>query len=290
MISIILTAYREEKTIGRALLSIINQNIKENYELILSAPDDETLLEAKKYQKYFKKFKLIKDRGIGKPSALNMVLSQAEGDIFILTDGDVFCENIKELLKHFKDPNVGAVCGHPISVNSRNNVLGYWSNLLFDLANRLRIRRYKDRKFIFCSGYLFALRNGIIGKIPNDVLDDAYISQEVWKKGYKINYEPTALVFVKNPENIRDWIKQKKRNMYGELQLKKYRINSMRSFEDEVSYGLRYALSYPKKPKEFLWTFLLFGARFYAWLNAFIDIKIKKEQMRKIWVRVESTK
>jgi glycosyltransferase involved in cell wall biosynthesis len=51
MISIIITAFKEPKTIGKCIEAIINQDIKEDYELILSAPDKETQDIAKTYQK-----------------------------------------------------------------------------------------------------------------------------------------------------------------------------------------------------------------------------------------------
>ena len=51
MISIIITAFKEPKTIGKAIESFTNQKIKEKYELYVVAPDKETLDIARKYQK-----------------------------------------------------------------------------------------------------------------------------------------------------------------------------------------------------------------------------------------------
>ena len=50
MISIIITAFREPN-VGIAIESFLNQNIKEKYELIVSAPDKETQNIVKKYKK-----------------------------------------------------------------------------------------------------------------------------------------------------------------------------------------------------------------------------------------------
>lgn len=43
MISIIITSFKEPDTIGKAIDSIISQKINYDYELIISAPDIETL-------------------------------------------------------------------------------------------------------------------------------------------------------------------------------------------------------------------------------------------------------
>ena len=43
MLSIIITSFHEPRTIGKAIESFINQDIREKYELIVAAPDKETL-------------------------------------------------------------------------------------------------------------------------------------------------------------------------------------------------------------------------------------------------------
>ena len=112
MISIIITAYKEPNTVGRCIESIINQQIKDKFEIIVVCPDEETKKEALK----FKNIKHIQDPGLGKPTALNLAFKEAMGDILILTDGDVFLEkeSINKILIQFNNKNVGAVSGHPI--------------------------------------------------------------------------------------------------------------------------------------------------------------------------------
>jgi cellulose synthase/poly-beta-1,6-N-acetylglucosamine synthase-like glycosyltransferase len=292
MISIIITSFKEPQTIGRAIEHILANKIKGKYEILVTAPDEETLNAARIYAKKNRNIKVIKDNGQGKPAALNLVFSKAKGDILVLTDGDVYIDKnaISNLLLSFSDKQVGAVSGRPISLNSKSDMIGYWSQTLFDMAHSLRKKRSKQNQFLLCSGYLFALRKGIVKQMPLDILDDAYISQEVWMKNYKIKYSENAFVYVKNPTTFKDWIKQKKRNMYGEFELKKYNIPSMRSFKDELKYGLFGIFRYPKSIKELFWTITLFSARLYVWMLAFILVKFKKKELRKVWQRVESTK
>ncbi len=291
MLSIIITTYKEPKTIGKAIESFTNQKIKD-YELLALCPDKETADVIKQYSKKNKKIKYIKDLGRGKPSALNLALKKAKGDILVLSDGDVFVskDSVSLLLKHFKNKKIGAVTGRPVSISERNSMLGYWSHLLTEAAHKTRIRR-KD-KFIDCSGYLYATRN-IIKEIPKDSLsDDAVISHLIWEKGYKIDYEPKAEVYVKYPTNFRDWIKQKKRSAGGYNQITQFfgKTEKMRSFSREIIFGWYKALTYPKNIKEFIWTLLLFIARLYLWILIYVDINLKKEEFKKTWQRVESTK
>jgi cellulose synthase/poly-beta-1,6-N-acetylglucosamine synthase-like glycosyltransferase len=294
MITVVITAYKEPRTIGKAIEQILKNKITEDYELIVMAPDEETLNAARKYLKYSKKIKILKDEGKGKPAALNMFFKKAKGRIIILTDGDVHIKEnaIPFLLKKFEDPRVGAVTGRPISTNDRKTMLGFWSHLLTDAAHHTRERRIKDGKMIVCSGYLYAIRAGIIESIPEDALsDDAVISHMIFEKGYITHYSPDAEVYIKYPDNFKDWIKQKKRSAGGYNQLARMVKNKerMRSFGKEVA-GILFVLAYPKTFLEMFHTTMLVLARIYLWILIFIDINIRKKEFKKIWVRVESTK
>jgi cellulose synthase/poly-beta-1,6-N-acetylglucosamine synthase-like glycosyltransferase len=134
------------------------------------------------------------------------------------------------------------------------------------------------------------MRKGLVNQIPASVLDDSYISQIIWKKGYKIKYEEKAEAFIKNPETFKDWIKQKKRNTFGELQLRKTTKSSMRGFKEEARGGIIKVFTYPKTMKEIFWTGFLVLARLYVWINATYNAKIKRVHMKKVWVRIETTK
>jgi len=294
MISIILTGYKEQRTIGRAIEQILDNKIKGKYEILVLAPDNETLEAARVYSTKNDKIKVIGDKGKGKPAALNLAFSKSKGDILVLTDADVFiAENaISNILKPFKNPKIGAVSGHPLSTNDKKTMLGFWSHLLVDIAHRIRQERYAKNQMIVCSGYLYAFRKKLIKNIPEDVFsEDAVISHLIAEKGYGIAYAGDALVFVKYPLNFKDWIIQKRRSAGGYNQLK-YLIKTkerMRSFAKE-SAGIFKVLSYPKTIKQFFYTVILVLARIYLWILIYVDINLKKKEFKKIWKRVESTK
>ncbi|MEM3405622.1 MAG: glycosyltransferase [Candidatus Pacearchaeota archaeon] len=293
MISIIITSFKEPKTIGKAIESFINQKIKEKYELIVCAPDEETLNVARKYSKKNKKIKIFQDPGKGKSYALNLLLPKIKGRIIILSDGDVYVSrnSINEILEKFEDDKIGCVTGRPISINSKNDLFGYWSHVLFDAAHKLRLKNYKQGKFIECSGYLWAFRNGIIKDFPINVSEDSIVPILFWKKGYKIAYAEKAEVYVKNPNNLHDFIEQKKRNIKGHESLSLHVKNPprMKTFFSEIKNSY-FLLFYPKNFKEFLFTLILFPLRLYIWLLTFYHIKIKKQPYKDGWKRIESTK
>lgn len=295
MISIIITAFKEPKTIGKAIESFLKQGVKSKFELIVSAPDKETLNAAKKYSYKNKKIKLFKDPGKGKSYALNLLFKKIKGDIIILTDGDVyvFDNSINEILKKFNDSKVGCVTGRPIPLENKKTKYGYWANFLFDSAHQLRKRLNKKRKFLECSGYLWAFRNKIIKNFPLDVAEDTIVPYLFSEKDYKITYAEKALVFVKNVDNWREWISQKTRTSKAHETLNKYvnthKIPRTKTFSNEFR-GILYLFSYPKNLREFFWTLELFLARLYMWGIVFFEIYFKKNYHKDNWERVESTK
>jgi len=283
MIDIIITSYNEPKATLRAVNAFLKQKIKGDFRITVVDPFPEVGDFLKKHLKS-KNFVFYLDSGEGKSYALNLLFqeyaSSNKNDLFILTDGDVHVsENcVKEILKAFKDKKVGCVTGKPVSIDSRDTKYGYWSHLLFDGIDRVRKNFTKDKKFFECSGYLFAIRKGIILDFPLEASEDSIIPYLFWKKGYKIAYVPKAEVYIKNPSNWQDWVNQKIRNIKGHENLNKIAPDMPRtkSFFNEIKEGTLFALAYPESLKEFWWTKQLFLARLYIYLRAFIELRKKK--------------
>lgn len=294
MLTILITAYREERTLGRAMEAFLTQDLPPDWELWVVCPDEETAAVANQYAQENPRIKLLRDEGKGKPVALNLALSAARVEILVLSDGDVYVGpgSVRALLAAFTDPRVGIVSGHPVSLSPRGTMLGYWSHLLVDAgAHRQRLRRAGEGAFLECSGYLYAFRRALVQPVPEDSLaEDGLISHRVWEQGYLTAYAPEALVYVKYPTSYRDWIKQKIRSMGGYAQGYVQAARGMRSFRREAWDGVWAAIQYARNPKELWWTLLLFIARAHVWLRVWWDVKCRKRPFSDVWQRVNSTK
>ncbi len=274
-----------------ALEALIAQYGCPKPEILVICPDDVTASVAST----FRQVRVLRDQGHGKPAALNLGLSAATGDIVVMTDGDVYVGPgaLAALLEPFADPTVGAVSGRPISISPRNTMLGYWSHLLADAgAHEERLRRDRKGIFLVCSGYLYAIRQGIIPAIPEDALaEDAVISHMIAERGYQIRYAPAAAVFVKYPQTYQDWLKQKVRSGGGYVQpIIAASPLRMRSFRHEVVAGTWRALTYARTLREWCWTWLLFAARLHLWLLILLRVRLQRQRLAELWQRVESTK
>lgn len=295
MISIIITAFKEPKTIGRAINSFISQNISEEYEIIISAPDKETIDAVKKYKKINNRIKIFKDPGKGKSYALNLLLPKIKGKFIILSDGDVYVsdKSVKGLLNELKQKNVGCVTGRPVPIEDKKTKYGYWANFLFDSAHRLRKELKENNRFLECSGYLWAFRTGVVKKFPLDVAEDAIVPYLFMEKGYSIGYSDKSFVFVKNVDNLKEWVSQKIRTIRAHETLNKYvdtiNIPRTKTFLNEIK-GISFLITYPTSIKELFWSVELILARLYVWMRVFFEVYLLKKYHKDLWERVESTK
>src|SRR5688572_7141140 len=182
-VSVLVTAYKEPRTVITALHSILTQ-ADQYTEVLVICPDDATAQAAESVGGV----RVLRDSGLGKPAALNQGLQAARGEIIVMTDGDVCIESdaLSLLLTPFSDPRVGAVTGRPVSVSPRSTMTGFWSHLLTDAgAHEERQERDYRGLFFVCSGYLYAIRAGLITHIPEDALaEDAVVSHQIAEQGY----------------------------------------------------------------------------------------------------------
>lgn len=293
-ITLIITAFKEPK-ISEAIEAALNQESRYEYNILIAAPDDETLNIAKSYSNKYKKIKVFRDPGKGKMYAINLILNKIKSDILIFTDGDVKISSnaVEEISNLFLDPEIGVATGRPVPIENRKTKYGYWANFLFDSAHKLRKQASERNDFIECSGYLFAFRQGRIKEIPIDTAEDTIIPYYFWEKGYKIGYAENALVYVKNVNNWKEWISQKTRTSKAHETLNKYVdidiTPRVKTFKNEAR-GISELFNYPKNLKEFYWSVLLAFARLYMWAIVFYKTKTQKNIKIDGWDRVESAR
>jgi cellulose synthase/poly-beta-1,6-N-acetylglucosamine synthase-like glycosyltransferase len=283
MIDIIITSFNEPKSTLNAVQAFLKQKIEGEFRITVVDPFPEVRDFLKKNVKD-KRVQFFLDPGEGKSYALNLLFQELSGkpeDIFILTDGDVYVSDktVPAIVSAFEDKEVGCVTGKPVSIDDRKTKYGYWANLFFAGIDRVRKKLSGQKKFFECSGYLFAIRKGVIYDFPLETSEDSIIPYLFWKKNYKIRYVPEAEVYVKNPGNWKDWLAQKVRNVKAHENLSRIAPDMPRtkSLWNEVKEGAFFALTFPKNPKEFLWTVEAYFARLYLYYRAFKELNSKKK-------------
>ena len=219
--SVGIMAYNEAANISNAIDSILCQSSGLGHvaELIVVASGctDETVPIISRISRSEPRVRLmVQEQREGKASAINQFLSAARSPILLMTGADVLLKDgtIDALLSHFQDPQVGMVGGHPIPVNDEGTLLGHSVHILWRLHDRIAREAPK-------LGEVVAFRN-VIPSIPLDTaVDEISIQALISHLGYRLVYEPTAIVYNRGPSTVGDFLKQRRRIYAGHLLIQK---------------------------------------------------------------------
>lgn len=280
MMYVVVTSYKEPKATARAVSVLLKQKTKQPCKVLVVDPFPETEDFLKKTIKK-KNYEFILDPGQGKPYALNMIFdliySTNKDDIIVFTDGDVYVSDdaLAEIERAFKNPKVGAITGRPVATNSPETKYGFWAQVLYGGIDKVRRKLNNNNEFMQCSGYLFAIRNGLIRETYPDVPEDCIIPYLVWKKAYRVAYVPRAEVYVQYPSNWQDWLKQRVRTIKAHENISKIVPDMPRtkSFFNEIKEGLLFTLKQPRNFKQAYWLMQLYCARLYIYYRSFKERK-----------------
>jgi poly-beta-1,6-N-acetyl-D-glucosamine synthase len=219
--SIGIFAHNEEANILHLLRSVCEQKLQdvaiEEIIVVSSGSSDRTDDLVRGFALEHPQVRLYtQPRREGKSNAINLFMAEARSGILVVISGDVIPakDAIELLVSEFSLPEIGATGGRPMPVNAEQGFIGYAVQLLWRLHHRMALISPK-------LGELIAFRK-VMDVIPADsAVDEASIEAIIRQKGLKLKYVPSALIANKGPENVSDYIKQRRRIQTGHLWLKK---------------------------------------------------------------------
>jgi poly-beta-1,6-N-acetyl-D-glucosamine synthase len=286
--SIGVLAYNEVSNISNLLQSLLNQKLDlvEIKEIIVvsSASTDGTDDIVREFCKKNKKIKLITEpERRGKSAAINKFLAASNSDILLIESGDTIPapDTVEKMVIPYFDNNVGMTGGRPVPENPETDFVGYCVNLLWRLHDRMA--RISPKL-----GEMVSFRK-IFSSIPEkSAVDEASIEAIIRDAGLKLKYIPEAVIHNKGPENMKDFIKQRRRIASGHIWLQETEDYSVASQNKSILLKISWAeiISRPAKIFHFIAAVLLENyCRFLGWY----DLKIRKKNPFK-WEIAESTK
>ncbi len=165
LISIIIPCRNEEKFIGRCLDSIVEQDYpKENLEVLVvdGMSEDRTRRVITQYSQKYPFIKLIINERKITPSALNIGIRSAKGEIIVRMDAHAVYENryISKCVKYLSEYNVDNVGGMMITLPQQDTFVG--KVIVSVLTSRLGVgnsdfrigvKQPKETDTVFCGCY-----------------------------------------------------------------------------------------------------------------------------------------
>lgn len=214
-------AYNEEKNIASCIDSVLMQ-LGTSFQLrevlvVCSGCTDGTEAIVEEISRRDRRVRLlVQKQREGKCSAINLIISQAEGDVVALVNGDNRLEDgsLECLLEPFRDPLVGMAGGHPVPVNSPDGVIGFAVHMVWDLHHRLSLSYPKI-------GELVAFRKDGVSLPTHLGSDEDNIRMQLERRGFRSVYAPDAMVVNKGPTTVADFMKQRTRINIGEGYIKR---------------------------------------------------------------------
>lgn len=215
--SVGIMAYNEAANIANAITSILRQplefgRIAEVIVVASGCTDDTVPIVADLAHREARVRLIVQERREGKASAINQFLGAAHAPILLMASADVVLKEgtLDTLLAHFHDPTIGMVGAHPIPVNDERTFLGATVHLLWRLHDQIARTAPK-------LGEVVAFRN-VVPSIPLDTpVDEISIQAVITQLGYRLVYEPRAIVYNRGPATIADFLRQRRRIYAGHL-------------------------------------------------------------------------
>ncbi len=212
-VSILIPAYNEEKSIRECILSCINQTKKLDEIIVVNdGSKDRTLKILKSFGTKIKIINLKKNTG-NKSKAQEIGLKHVKTSLFITTDADTKLDVnfVKEITRNFKNKEISAVCGL-VESEDKN-----WITRIREIDYLVGQTIYKNAQSILNAvlilagcGSAFRTKDFIetVHFDHDNVTEDLDFTYQLKIADKKILYEPKAIVYTKDPDNVRSYLKQ----------------------------------------------------------------------------------
>ena len=217
----------------------------------------------------------------GKAAAIKRLTTIAQGEIVVLVGADTLPAPtaLEQLLAPFSDPKVGMTGGRVIPLNSPDTWPGFSVQMLWHVHHQLALRRPK-------LGEIVAFRNVV--DIPVDTsTDEPCIEALITAKGYFTVYTPKAVVYNRGPENIREFLVQRRRVFSGQVKIAfryRYIVASLQA-RHAAPLILEAFHSYPRF---LVWTLGTMGLEVWARMLGMYDAVRGREDV--VWRPATTTK
>jgi cellulose synthase/poly-beta-1,6-N-acetylglucosamine synthase-like glycosyltransferase len=142
----------------------------------------------------------------GKTSALNMAVPEVSGDIIIFSDANsLYAQTaLQNLLAPFHDPHVGYVTGRMVYKAADGSLSGEGCSSYMRYENQLRTWETRMGSIVGVDGGIDAVRRELYEPMRADQLPDFVLPLVVRQKGYRVVYEPGALLYEDALEDTSD--------------------------------------------------------------------------------------
>jgi cellulose synthase/poly-beta-1,6-N-acetylglucosamine synthase-like glycosyltransferase len=221
-VTLLITAYNEQEVIAAKLENSLALDYPSDRLQILVAVDgcdDRTVEIVSSFA--LRRVELSYDPARrGKMAAINRAMPLVRNEILVFSDANNFYEpsTLRELVKPFSDPMVGAVAGSKRIVQEES-ALGEVDSLYWRYESFIKKQETRLGSCTGVSGEVFAIRQDLFESPPDSVInDDFFLALNLIRKGFRLIYAPEACSRETGSLDERDEIVRRTRIIAGRYQ------------------------------------------------------------------------
>lgn len=219
-VSLVVAAYNEASCIAEKIRnSLAIEYPRDRFEMLIGSDGSTDGTDAVVSGTGDARVRLSSAPRAGKTSVLNRCIPVAAGDIVVLSDANTTIDPqaVKRLVRHFEDPEVGAVCGRLKLYNRIHQAYeesAYWS-----YESTLKYFEGKHGAVMGANGGLYAIRRTLFTALPaSTIVDDFVIPLRILEMGFRVEYDPEALAFEETTEDYEKEFGRRARIAAGNFQ------------------------------------------------------------------------
>ncbi|MEM9831716.1 MAG: glycosyltransferase family 2 protein [Bacteroidota bacterium] len=158
----------------------------------------------------------------GKIAAVERIMPLVKSPITVYTDANTYLnpEAIKNMVRHFADPQVGGVAGEKrIRQSDKDDASAAGESIYWKYESTLKQWDYELHSVVGAAGELFAIRTELYEPVQKDTLiEDFYMTLRIAQRGYRVAYEKEAYATEDSSASIQEEMKRKVRIAAGGIQ------------------------------------------------------------------------
>lgn len=237
-VTLLVAAYNERDCIEEKVENSFELNYPKDKLKIVFITDGSTDGTPDELRKFDRVTVLHEDKRAGKIGAINRAMNFVDTPIVVFSDANTMFNKaaIRELVKHYRHPNVGAVSGEKrIKQMDMDSASGAGEGLYWKYESFLKNLDSDLYSIVGAAGEMFSIRSELFEEVEGDtILDDFIISLRIAEKGFRVVYEPKAYALETPSSSIKEEMKRKVRISAGGFQS----IARLKPLLNPLKYGM----------------------------------------------------
>lgn len=198
LVSILIAAHNEETVIARAIQNKLELDYPLGKLEIIVVSDGSTDRTDEIACRFTPRGVVVlrQEPRNGKTAALNLAVQRARGDVIVFADANSIYDRtaLRNLMANFEDPKVGYVTGTLAYRTSPVSMTANGCGLYMKYENFVRRSETRVGSVVGVNGGIDAIRRSLYVAMKPDDLPDLVLPLTVVQRGFRVVYEPAAIL------------------------------------------------------------------------------------------------